>query len=154
MVSSLWMDHGLIVSPILGVGVLQGELRTQIRKLWSQWGCGKIFNENIKKIFRKHAHAQSLSRICLCNPMDCSRPVSSVHGILQARTLEWVAISFSLRKQRRTLNSALGCLAEGSGTTSQNDATQLRGFHLTWPVYPPLHKCWKGSHPSAPKALK
>ena len=27
--------------------------------------------------------------------MDCSPPVSSVHGILQARTLEWVAISFS-----------------------------------------------------------
>ena len=30
-----------------------------------------------------------------CNPMDCSPPGSSVHGILQARTLEWVAISFS-----------------------------------------------------------
>ena len=29
------------------------------------------------------------------NPMDCSPPGSSVHGILQARTLEWVAISFS-----------------------------------------------------------
>ena len=28
-------------------------------------------------------------------PMDCSPPGSSVHGILQARTLEWVAISFS-----------------------------------------------------------
>ena len=31
----------------------------------------------------------------LCNPMDCSPPGSPVHGILQARTLEWVAISFS-----------------------------------------------------------
>ena len=31
----------------------------------------------------------------LCDPMDCSPPGSSVHGILQARTLEWVAISFS-----------------------------------------------------------
>ena len=30
-----------------------------------------------------------------CNPMDCSPPGSPVHGILQARTLEWVAISFS-----------------------------------------------------------
>ena len=29
------------------------------------------------------------------NPMDCSPPDSSVHGILQARILEWVAISFS-----------------------------------------------------------
>ena len=31
----------------------------------------------------------------LCDPMDCSIPGFSVHGILQARTLEWVAISFS-----------------------------------------------------------
>ena len=31
----------------------------------------------------------------LCDPVDCSPPGSSVHGILQARILEWVAISFS-----------------------------------------------------------
>ena len=31
----------------------------------------------------------------LCNPMDCSLPGSTIHGILQARILEWVAISFS-----------------------------------------------------------
>ena len=31
----------------------------------------------------------------LCNPVDCSPPGSSVHGILQARILEWVAISSS-----------------------------------------------------------
>ena len=31
----------------------------------------------------------------LCDPMDCSPPGSSVHGIFQARVLEWVAISFS-----------------------------------------------------------
>ena len=30
----------------------------------------------------------------LCHPMDCSLPHSSVHGIFQARVLEWVAISF------------------------------------------------------------
>ena len=33
--------------------------------------------------------------LTLCNPMDCSPPDSSVHGILQARILEWVAIPFS-----------------------------------------------------------
>ena len=31
----------------------------------------------------------------LCNPMDCSPPSSSIHGIFQARIVEWVAISFS-----------------------------------------------------------
>ena len=30
-----------------------------------------------------------------CDPMDCSLPGSSIHGILQARIPEWVAISFS-----------------------------------------------------------
>ena len=35
------------------------------------------------------------SRPTLCNPTDHSPPGSSVHGILQARTLEWVTISFS-----------------------------------------------------------
>ena len=33
----------------------------------------------------------------LSNPMDCSLPGSSVHGIFQARVLEWVAIPFSTR---------------------------------------------------------
>ena len=33
----------------------------------------------------------------LCNPMDCSLPVSTVHGILQARIPEWIAIPFSRR---------------------------------------------------------
>ena len=36
----------------------------------------------------------------LCDPMDCSPPGSSVHGILQARTLELVAIPFSRRPSR------------------------------------------------------
>ena len=33
--------------------------------------------------------------LTLCNPMDCSPAGSSVHGILQARILQWVAVSFS-----------------------------------------------------------
>ena len=35
------------------------------------------------------------SCLTLCDPMDYSLPGSSAHGILQARILEWVAISFS-----------------------------------------------------------
>ena len=35
------------------------------------------------------------SCLTLCNPVDCSPPGFSAHGILQARILEWVAISFS-----------------------------------------------------------
>jgi len=42
------------------------------------------------------AHAKSLqSCLTLFDPMDCSVPDSSAHGILQARALEWVAVSSS-----------------------------------------------------------
>ena len=41
-------------------------------------------------------HAKSLqSWLTLCNPMDCGPPGSSVHGILQARRVEWVAMPSS-----------------------------------------------------------
>ena len=36
--------------------------------------------------------------LTLCDPMDCSLLGSSVHGIFQARILEWIAISFSKRR--------------------------------------------------------
>ena len=42
------------------------------------------------------------SRLTLCDPMDCSLPGSSVHGIFQARVLEWVAISFSTNHKCET----------------------------------------------------
>ena len=35
------------------------------------------------------------SCLTLCDPMDCSPPRSFVHGIFQARVLEWLALSFS-----------------------------------------------------------
>ena len=58
----------------------------------------KIAERNINNLRYAVAAAAAKSlQSCptLCNPMDCSLPGFSVHGILQARTLEWVAISFS-----------------------------------------------------------
>ena len=42
-----------------------------------------------------YIHICAQSQLTLCNPMDCSPPDSSVHGIFQARILEGVAISYS-----------------------------------------------------------
>ena len=42
--------------------------------------------------------AQSCTTVC--DPIDCSLPGSSVHGIFQARILEWVAVSFSRGSSR------------------------------------------------------
>ena len=48
--------------------------------MWTQW--------------RKEWSEVAQSCLTLCDPMDCSPPGFSFHGILQARILEWVAISF------------------------------------------------------------
>ena len=41
-----------------------------------------------------------VAQLCLTlsDPMDCSLPGSSIHGIFQARVLEWVAIDFSIEE--------------------------------------------------------
>ena len=59
----------------------------------------QIFKELANAITGNAATAAAKSlQSCptLCNPMDCSLPGFSIHGILQARTLEWVAISFCI----------------------------------------------------------
>ena len=50
------------------------------------------------------SEVKSLSRVRLCDPMDCSPPGSFIHGILQARILEWVAISFSRGSSQPPVN--------------------------------------------------
>ena len=51
------------------------------------------------------------SCVSLCDPVDCSPPGSSVHGILQARTLEWVAISFSKGSSQPGHRTWVSCIA-------------------------------------------
>ena len=91
-----------------------------------------------------HLHAQSLqSCSTLCNPMDCSPPGSSVHGILLTRILEWVAIpfsrGFSWPRDRTPVSS---CIA-GRFFTAEPLAFQLNFFtfesfpnHLTKGIPP------------------
>ena len=59
------------------------------------------------------ARVLSLSCVWLCDPLDCSPPGSSVRGILQARILEWVAISSSRGSSRprdQTWVSRVSCI--------------------------------------------
>ena len=59
---------------------------------WRWWRWKKVRMRDASRLFA----AKSLqSRPTLCDPIDGSPPGSPVPGILQARTLEWVAISFS-----------------------------------------------------------
>ena len=49
----------------------------------------------------------------LCDPKDCSPPGSFVHGISQARILEWVAISFSRGYSQSQDQTCISCIAGG-----------------------------------------
>ena len=55
---------------------------------------GKPHINGEKKERKKESEVTQLCPT-LCDPMDCSQPGSSVHGVLQARILEWVAVSYS-----------------------------------------------------------
>ena len=54
-----------------------------------------------------------VAQLCLslCSPMDCTPPGSSVHGILQARILEWIAISFCRRLSGPRDQTQVSCTA-------------------------------------------
>ena len=58
-----------------------------IAKIWKQFKC-PLMDKQIKK-------SCTHTWVTPSDPMDCSLPGSSVHGICQARVLEWVAIAFS-----------------------------------------------------------
>ena len=86
--------------------------------------------------------AQAQSCLTLCNPLDRSPPDSSVHGILQGRILEWVAISFSRGSPElrdRTRVSCTSCLGrqilnhswEGFKNALETllNSPSLRSFH-------------------------
>ena len=55
----------------------------------------------------------------LCDPMDCSPPGSSVHGSLQARILEWVAIPFSRESSWPRDQTRVSCITGRIFTTEQ-----------------------------------
>ena len=53
----------------------------------------------------------ALSCLTLCDLMDCSPPGSSVHGIFQARILEWVATSFSRGSSQPRDRTRISCIS-------------------------------------------
>ena len=74
------------------------------------------------------------SCLILCDPVDCSSPRSSVHGIFQARILEWVAISSSRGStwpRDRTLVSCVSCIAGRFFTTEPPGKPLQRGWALS-----------------------
>ena len=79
----------------------------------------------------------------LSDPMDCSRPGSSVHGIFQARVLEWGAIAFSVYVVKRSATSLPGNLLE----ILNPRATELESAYLTKSKSnSDAHKTWRSTY--------
>jgi len=62
---------------------------------WEENMSVMSWNPREESVFKRGRCLVATSCLTLCDPMDCSPLGSSVYGILQARILEWVAISFS-----------------------------------------------------------
>ena len=82
LLNALWLNEFFLGS-LMRISIIDWY---QIFFPWFIWD-GPVFGLRWSEV------AQSCPS--LCDPMDCSLPGSSVHGIFQARVLEWVAISFS-----------------------------------------------------------
>ena len=84
------------------------------KKYWETTGLSRLFpNIYIYGHLGKRLQWGEVAQSCptLCDPMDCNLLGFSIHGILQARILEWIAISFSRGSSRprdRTLVSRIG----------------------------------------------
>ena len=79
---------------------------------------GKPKNTGVGSLSSPAAAAAKSQQLCptLCDPTDGSLPDSSVHGIFQARVLEWVAIAFSIffsRSSQSRNRTRVSCIAGG-----------------------------------------
>ena len=87
-----------------------------LNAFWISLNDFLLYNEAEKFIilmtfyFRKSESEVAQSCLTLCIPMDCSLPGSTVHGVFQARILEWVAISFSRRSCRPRDWTRVSCI--------------------------------------------
>ena len=87
----------------------------------------EIINAHCLKLLVYFACPQAQWSPTLCNPMDFSPPGSSVHGILQARILEWVVMPSSRGSSQPRDRACVSCIASGFFTTEPPGKPNL--FH-------------------------
>ena len=84
-------------------------------------------SQNVQEILKLHFSVLSQVCVCVCvcvcaracgqsyptlyDPMDCSPPSSSIHGIIWARILQWVAISFSRGSSQPRNQTCFSCIS-------------------------------------------
>ena len=95
------------------IASLSRENDNRFHQYMSWCSIGKIYKwGHVRILFMVEAATAKLLQSCptLCDPVDGSPPGSAVPGILQARTLEWVAISFSNAWKWKVKVKSLSCV--------------------------------------------
>ena len=108
------------------------------RKYWFWWTASYLCHTC--KGYKPHINIVLLAQLCptLCDPKDCSPPGSSVHEILQARILEWVAIPFPRGSSQLSDHTQVSCFA---GRFFTIWATREAPIKHTYPLnYWPINK--------------
>jgi len=83
-------------------------------------------------VLYSESESVSHSVLTVCNSMDCSPPGSSVHGILQARILEWVATPFSRGSSQARDQTQASCIAGGFFTVWATREALLYSSRMKW----------------------
>ena len=78
------------------------------------WECDEFFLIDLVMLSYVQVCLAAQSCSTLCDPMDCSSPGSSVHGILQAKILKWVAIPFSKGSSQPRDRTQVSCVEADS----------------------------------------
>ena len=84
----------------------------------------------------KKKKKKEVAQLCptLCDPTDCSLPGSSIHGIFQARVLEWVAVSFSRESSQSRDLTQVSCIA-GRRFMGLSHQGSPKSRKTTWWIY-------------------
>ena len=86
-------------------------LSSTVIYFFTQIICISIFSTRLGSSYGQGPWPYSFPVSITCNPMNCIPPGSSVHEILQARPLEWVAIPFSRRSSQPRDLTLVSCTA-------------------------------------------
>ena len=115
---------------LISLGICSPRCLVHLLVTWFSW-ISAVFRFYLLPCYSSEPQtgACMLSQSCLtlCNREDCSPPGSSVHGILQARTLEWVPFLFQEIFPTQGLNWCLLCLFALAGRFFTTSATWQTG---------------------------
>ena len=110
--------HGILQARILKWVAISFSRRSFPPRNQTQVSCiaGRFFTTEPPEnpvLLHESESENEVAQSCptFCNPVGCSRPGSSVHGILQARILKWVAISFSRGSSQPKDRTQVSCIA-------------------------------------------